>query len=167
MNEVVEKLHGWMKEDYWARYGETQYKFIRKAILVEQYLGDDILTYKFYCFHGVPKVVYVLADNSETDYPDGTKFESCCTVDDCELTVLSSEEKYVRELIAKNSELAKMMEISRQLSAEFPFMRIDLYNVKGKIYFSEFTFIPTGGLMRISPPETMDAWGKMLNIEQK
>jgi len=109
-------------------------------------------------------VVYILDDSGVPDYQDGTKFEKVCVVDDSELTILSSEEEYVQELASAQTELTKMLEIARHLSAEFPLVRIDLYNVKGQIYFSEFTFIPTGGLMQLSP-EAMDAWGKMLNME--
>lgn len=164
VDEVVARLHDWMNEDYWMRYGETQYRFIQKAILVEEYLGDQILTYKFYCFHGVPKVVYALLNAEETDYPDGTKAERRCAADGQEVTVLASEEKYVETLTADAAALEQMMRVSRALSADFPFVRVDLYNIDGKIYFSELTFIPTGGLMRISPPEVMDEWGRMLDL---
>lgn len=48
------QLKKWLKQDYWKEYAETQYKFINKKIIVEQFLGDEISTYKFYCFNGEP-----------------------------------------------------------------------------------------------------------------
>lgn len=56
---IVKTVDSWLKEDFWKIYCEPQYKFIPKRILVEEYLADDIQTYKFYCFHGKPEVVYV------------------------------------------------------------------------------------------------------------
>ena len=58
----------------------------------------------------------------------------------------------------------KMVELAEELSSEFPFVRVDLYNVDGVIYFSELTFIPTGGNMKLKPESVLDEWGSWLHI---
>lgn len=58
----------------------------------------------------------------------------------------------------------EMMKISKDLSKDFPFVRVDLFNINDKIYFSELTFIPTGGVMKITPEEKDLEWGNLLKI---
>jgi len=65
-NDVANTLNIWMKEDCWKIYGEPQYKEVEKCVLVEEYLGDNIETFKFYCFNGVPRFLYVSSPNSST-----------------------------------------------------------------------------------------------------
>ena len=57
------QLDKWMKMDYW-REGEIQYKYIKKKIIIEEYLGagEELKTYKFFCFNGEPKVLYISLD---------------------------------------------------------------------------------------------------------
>lgn len=52
-----------------------------------------------------------------------------------------------------------MYNLAVELSKYFPFVRVDLYNIDGKIYFSELTFIPTGGMMNIYPKSVLKEWG--------
>lgn len=66
--EVRKRLERWMKEEYWTKYAEPQYKYIKKRILIEEYLGDSIHTYKFYCFHGEPKVMYISSNGENGEY---------------------------------------------------------------------------------------------------
>ena len=53
--------------------------------------------------------------------------------------------------IPKPENFDKMMEIASKLSEDFPFVRVDLYNVSGKIYFGELTFYPWSGYVQYTP----------------
>ena len=64
LEDAVKTLGRWLREDYWKIYCEPQYRFVRKAFTVERYLGNNIETYKFYCFNGKPEVMY-LSSNGE------------------------------------------------------------------------------------------------------
>ena len=57
--------------------------------------------------------------------------------------------------LEKPKNFDKMIEISKELSAEFPFVRVDLY-------ISELTFVPTNGFMHIEPENLLLEWGKWL-----
>ena len=59
-----------------------------------------------------------------------------------------------------------MVEMSKILSEDFPFVRVDLFEVDGKIYFSELTFTPCGGLMKISPQEYDKNWGNLIDLNR-
>lgn len=57
-----------------------------------------------------------------------------------------------------------MVEVAEELSSEFPFVRVDLYNLDGRIYFSELTFVPTGGNMKLKPESVLEEWGSWLHL---
>ncbi len=159
-NEVAAKIKKFIREDYWVQRCETQYMMIKKAILVEQYLGHKIKTYHFYCFHGEPKIVYV-----STDGDDGKKdlYMDYFDMDWNWLEIIRTGHLQKKD-IPKPQNYEKMVEIAKELSKDFPFVRVDLYNVDGKIYFSELTFIPTGGMMEVEDDSVLYEWGKWLKL---
>ncbi len=161
LDEVVTQLDVWMAEDFWKVYCEPQYKDVPKRIIVEEYLADDIQTYKFYCFNGSPEVVYVSSngENGEKDlYLDYFDMEWNW------LPITLDTHQHVKGEIAKPKNFGKMIQLAKELSVDFPFVRVDLYNVNGEIYFSELTFIPTGGMMKLHPESIIDEWGKKLKL---
>jgi len=159
-SSCIKKLNDWMKEDYWKEYCELHYKNIEKKILVEEYLGDDIETYKFYCFNGVPQFIYAMTMNGDKHYIDffdtGWKH----------MDVYRSDRPGVPDpsVIKKPEHLGEMLELAGKLSAEFPLVRVDLYDLD-KVYFSELTFTPAGGFLKLDPPETELIWGEKLSIK--
>jgi hypothetical protein len=60
--------------------------------------------------------------------------------------------------------LDKMVEITKKLSKQFPFVRCDLYDCYGKVYFGELTFYPGKGIERFSPQKTDIDIGAMLSL---
>jgi hypothetical protein len=159
--KTKKQLKSWMHMNYWKMFAESQYKNIDKRILIEEFLGNDLKTYKFYCFNGIPKVIYVSSngENGEKDlYLDyfDTKWNL--------LPITLDGHKHCTQGIEKPKQLKKMLNIATELSKEFPFVRIDLYDVNNEIYFSEYTFVPTGGFMKITPASFLDTWGDWLDI---
>lgn len=155
--DAIKKLNAWMKMDYWIA-GEVQYKFIQKKIIIEEYLGDgtDLKTIKFFCFNGEPKVSYLSMDEDHyLDYYDMNFVWLPYS--------LHGHEHYPGEL-TKPATFDRMVEIARDLSRDFPFVRVDLYDSKGTIYISELTFVPTGGYMKINPSNVLKEWGDWLEL---
>lgn len=140
VDKVVKQIAEWIKEDYWKYYCEPQYKNVKKCILVEQYLADDIQTYKFYCFNGNPKVLYV-SENG----PNGEKdlYLDYYDMEWNHLDLTLGDHLHAEKLTEKPKNLEEMVELARKLSEDFPFVRVDLYDVDGSVYFSELTFIPS------------------------
>lgn len=159
--EVEKTVLQWMDEDCWKIYAEFQYQFVEKKILIEQYLGDRIKTYKFYCFNGVPKVVYCSQADEEgnadryLDYYD-LKWNH--------LDIHLGEHPWNPIPVVRPCCLEKMIEIANELCKPFPFVRVDLYEIEGKVFFSEFTFEPTGGYMQLYPSSVALEWGEWLKI---
>jgi hypothetical protein len=77
------------------------------------------------------------------------------------------------EIVANNhtqlarKKLDKMIEISKKLSKQFPFVRCDLYDCRGKVYFGELTFYPGKGTERFYPRKADMDIGSMLSLSDR
>lgn len=161
VEECKTKLTKWLNEKFWKLYCEPQYKYVKPAFIIEQYLGDDIATYKFYCFNGEPEAMYISSngENGEKDlYLDYYDMD----MNWIDLTLYPH--LHAIDKANKPQTFEQMKDISRELSRPFPFVRIDLYSVCNKVYFSEFTFIPTGGNMKLTPSSYLTDWGNKIQI---
>ena len=154
-------LRKWLKEYYGKRLAEVQYKSIKRRIIVEEYLGSDIEVYKFFCFNGEPRTMYV---SVRGENGENAKYLNYYNMDWELLDIrLEGHENSPYE-IEKPADFEEMKNIAKSLSRDFKFVRVDLYNAKGKVYFSELTFTPTGGLMKLKPEEILAEWGRWLRI---
>lgn len=135
---------------------EPHYCAIKPLILAEQLMGDGTILpidYKFYCIKGEVCFVFVVSER-ET----GVKFSSLDT-DWNELPYINKE--YLpKQKPEKPDNLKEMVEVARKLSSDFEFVRVDLYDFQGKVYFGELTFSPLGGILSYFPMETLELLGK-------
>lgn len=142
---------------------EWPYKNVKPRIIAEEYMEDEggaeigLTDYKFYCFDGVPKYLYVSAGLEN----HATARISFLTLDWQFAPFGRSDYKSFEELPKKPADLSAMIEIAKSLSKGFSFLRVDLYEIKGKIYFSELTLSPCSGMMPFSPRE----WDERLGLE--
>lgn len=142
--KAIKQLRKWGKCKYWLLHSEMQYKYIPKKIICEQLLSDEnvsgpIPDYKVYCFHGIPQAIFVMHDrggNLKTEFFDTS------------WNTLENTNKYdsPSTITPQPVCLNEMVNISKKLSAPFPFVRCDYYIVNNKLYFGELTFTPAGGL---------------------
>lgn len=163
VNQAAGQMKKWFRTDYWRKFGEIHYRPIEKKIIVEEYLGSEIATYKFYCFHGEPKLLYI-SYNGEDGEKD--KYVTYYDLDLKELPYELMPHERKHGDIEKPENFAVMEEYAQKLSREFPFVRVDLYNVRGRIYLSELTFFPTGGFMRLKPQGSDMEWGNWLKLDK-
>lgn len=161
LDMVAVQLEQWLKEDYWKIYCEPQYRYVEKKILVEEYLPGDIETYKFYCFHGKPKILYI---SKSGEHGEADLYVDYYDMNLNWLPITLDQHLHSKEHVRKPEKYEEMVQIAENLSKEFPFVRVDLYDVGGKIYFSELTFIPTGGMMKLHPDNLIEKWGEWIEI---
>jgi len=159
--EVGSKISKWLSEDFSLYNAEPHYASIERKIICEEYLGEDIIDYKFFCFHGKPEFFYIAQGfghgiNERMNFfnMDGTKAD-----------FTREEYNEFESEIRMPERLQDMIEISKVLSSDFPFVRVDLFEIDGKIIFSEMTFTPGGGYMTIHPIEYLEKWGSYINIK--
>lgn len=163
MSVLKKMITGWQQEDFYKQERELQYKPCVPRIICEEYLEDgatgDLPDYKFYCSKGEPKIIQVDTDRFVDHKSDllGLDWKPL---------------EYVRvatygaagELPKKPRTLAKMIEIARRLSEDFPFVRVDLYSINNKIYFGELTFTPGSGWVTLEPVSGEIEFGTMIDL---
>lgn len=119
----------------------------------------ELFEYLIFCFNGEPKLI-LFASGKRTD-------KICCTMFDTQWNNLHfNYGGYLHENpvpVPKNFD--KMLDIARTLSKDFKFVRVDLHNVDGKIYFGEMTFTPASGYMKFRPREYDRILGGMLDLK--
>ncbi len=111
-------------------------------------------------------------ENNIYDKGDDEHYTECLDYFDMDFVhlnyTLGNHPHYAKK-INKPKNFEHMKDLSKELSKDFPFVRVDFYDVNGKVYISELTFIPTAGSMRLKPENVLNQWeGKnLLNIENE
>jgi len=148
--KIKKLLKQWLKKNFCldSNIGiEWAYKNISSRILIEEYLDEDNKPpkdYKFFCFSGRVEYVQVSFDRF------GDASERILDRNFSPLDVYNGVKLYQGD-IEQPVNYDKMIEIAETLSSDFDFVRVDLYNIKGKIYFGELTFYPAAGLAPFVP----------------
>lgn len=160
ISESKKLLKKWIKQDFGLFNIEPHYSNIQRRIICEKYLGNNILDYKFYCFNGQPKFYYISKD---LDNLQNGKISFY----DLEGHKIPVKRKVYKELEIKADQydIEKMLKIVKILAEGFTFVRVDLFLVEKEIYFSELTFLPSGGMMEIDPQKYDYIWGEFLDIK--
>ena len=162
-DKAIKKLNKWLKEDFSKQKKEPQYKNIKKKILCEKYMEDNqgqLLDYKFFCFNGKVEFLKVNFDRFE-----GHKINFYDT--DWNLLNFKGNHPHYFGKVEKPKNLDKMIEISEKLaiSTGLSFVRIDLYNIDGEIYFGEITLTPNSGKAIFKPIEKDLEYAKKIELD--
>ena len=156
-------LNRFLKRDYYSQWREWQYKDIPKRIIAEEYIASDdngLTDYKIHCFNGEPKLILVCKDRfSRSGLTEDFFNENWEHLD-----VRRPDYPNASSSISRPELLDEIMELSRILAGDIPFVRIDWYIVNEKILFSEITFYPASGLTAFVPESWDDEFGKWLSL---
>lgn len=148
---------------------EWNYKNIPRKLIVEKVIRDKQgnlpLDYKFMCFDGVPKLLFldiglINSDKSYNHHYPRNIYDMDFNLLPCHETRPNAPCK-----VEKPKNFEKMIDISKKLSSPFPFCRVDLYNVDGKVYFGEITFYHGGGCNNIEPIEWDLKMGSWIDLD--
>lgn len=142
--------------------GEWSYLNIEPKIIIEEYLEDEsgsLRDYKVHCFHGEPQYIQVDSDRFENH----TRAFYDLEWNRCQfgLGFKRSDER-----VAPPAQLKEMIELSRKLSNDFPYVRMDYYCANEKLYFGEFTFFHGSGIEAFDPDQCDYEWGNLIDISQ-
>ena len=119
-----------------------------------------MIDYKFFCFDGEVKALFIA-----TDRPYDTRFDFF-DKQFVHLPIINGHPNS-EKTINKPANFEEMLAVAEKLSAGIPHVRIDLYNVKGKIYFGEMTFHHFGGLHPLEPNEWETTFGNWITLPRK
>ncbi len=166
-SSVKKKIKKFLKRKYYYVHREWPYKNVVPKIIIEKYMkdkvSDELIDYKVMCFNGIPKIIFTCTDR----FKDSLKV----TFFDLNWNKMPFERKYPssNEKISKPVNLNEMLKLSKKLAQDIPFVRIDWYEINGKLYFGELTFFPGSGYEVFNPIEWDKKLGDMLelNLENK
>ena len=149
---VCAKLSAALRRNYYRRFYEWSYKGLRPRIIAEQYMGDDIADYKFFCFDGKPEVMFVATQRNSAEE---TKFDffdmSYRHLDFC------NGHPNAESCPPMPASFEEMKTLAAMLSEGMAQVRVDFYEIDGKIYFGEYTFYHWSGFMPYEP-DSADEW---------
>lgn len=149
--KLVEKVESFLKQSSASAGREWAYSQGKPKIIIEQLLEDpnstdgSVFDYKILCFNGNPEYIVLDIDRFTGHKRNiyDTSWNDLEIESDCPCAKGITFEKPVN--------YDKMLNIAKMLSEDFPAVRVDLYNIEGKIYFGELTFFPWSGYVSYNP----------------
>lgn len=153
-----------LKRNPYSITREWPYKNVKPRIIAEQYMEDDtthdLRDYKFFAFDGVAKALFIATERDSK--AEETKFDFF----DMEFNHLPFTNGHPNAKIqpAKPQTFDEMKALAAKLSKKIPQLRVDFYEVNGKVYFGELTFFHWGGMKPFEPEEwdyTLGSWIKL------
>ena len=158
------KINACLRHNYYWGMREWPYKNVQPRIIAEQYLEDkeygELRDYKFFCFNGVVKALFVASERMVEG--EETKFDFF----DADYNHLPFCNGHPNAVILpeKPTHFTKMKELAGTLSVGLPQVRVDLYEVNGKIYFGELTFFHWSGMTPFEPEEWDYKFGEWITL---
>ena len=162
IEEAKAKLKNWMKQEncLYYRHFEPQYEGIKPMILCEKYIEqmDGLLyDYKIHCFHGEPKFVQL---NDRWGTHSGCIYDMDWHKTDLHTDFTLDERDY-----EKPECLDDMLRVAKIIAKNFPYCRVDLYQIDHKVYFGELTFSSSAGNLHMPKKDALE-WGALLDLKK-
>lgn len=159
-DDARKKLRKCLHSSLYRMFAEWSYKDIQPRILAEELIDDTPDDYKFNCYDGHAESVMVCNGRGAGD----TKFYFFDRGWNLKRYNLRGIQAAPDFTLPKPEGIDLMFGLAEKLSAGFPFVRVDLYNVRGRIYFGEMTFYPCSGFDNRLLPATDRLFGDMINL---
>ena len=166
VEKVKKDLRRGLKENYYKKYREWPYKNVQPKVFAEAYMEDEfgeLRDYKFFCFDGKVKAMFIASDRQKEG--EEVKFDFY----DTDFNHLPFTQRHPNANVqpSKPKNFHEMIRLAAILSKGIPEVRVDFYNVKGHIYFGEFTFFHFGGMVKFNPFEWDYKFGEWITLSKK
>jgi len=164
IDDAIKKLKKGERSHYYWRSREWPYKNVKPRIIAEQYMEDsttsELRDYKFFCFDGEVKALFIATDRQKKG--EETKFDFF----DADFNHLDIKNGHPNAEIppAKPKMFDNMKELAGKLSKGIPQLRVDFYEVNGKVYFGELTFSHWSGMKPFEPVEWDYKFGEWIKL---
>lgn len=163
---IRDELKKAMKYDLYKLSREWPYKNVRRRVFAEEYLEDkgtgELRDYKFFCFDGKVKIMFIATERQTREEPFFNYFdENYCPLD------IKQKHPQAKIPPPKPILFEQMKDLAEALSIGLPHVRVDLYQVNGRIYFGEFTFFHHGGIVPFIPARWDETLGSWLHLPSK
>ena len=166
INFAKKRLKYFLRRNYYNCNREWPYKNVNPRIIAEEYMEDstykELRDYKFFTFGGVPKVLYIAQGrgNGESTVADFFDME----FNHLDLTI---DHNMANTPPEKPRCFEEMKRLAAILSEGTPQLRVDFYEVDGRIYFGEMTFFHCSGFEKFHPEEWDKIFGDWVKLPNK
>ena len=166
LSEAKKKLRKSLKQNYYWHGREWPYKDVQPRIIAEAYMEDketeELRDYKFFCFDGVVKALFIASDRQK---PVDTKFDFF----DADGNHLDIKQGHPNAAVPPNLPMnfELMKQLASVLSDGFPQLRVDFYEVNGRVYFGELTFSHFDGMVPFIPEKWDEIFGNYIQLPKK
>lgn len=141
-------MNSWLNLNVYAFGREWNYKDIKPRIIIEKLIEHQpLIDYKFMCFNGEPKYLQINNDL------DGVHYVDFYDIDWNRAHFTYNKFAKSNHVLPIPPQFEEMKALAKELSAPFPYVRVDFYNPPGKVIFGELTFFPGSGLLPLIPVE--------------
>ncbi len=165
INAAITKLMDSTERDYYRFNKEYPYKYVTHRYIAEEYITDEsgyeLKDYKFFCFNGVPR--YVQLDFDRQTNHRRNIYDTSWNLIDLQILFPRGNDRF----FPKPPNFDLMLEVAAKLSYGIPHVRVDLYNVNGKVYFGEMTFFHGSGMEFFIPVEWDFKFGDYIKLPQQ
>lgn len=162
--QAKKRIEACLKKNFfwWGR--EWPYKNVKPRILAERFMEDEktaeLRDYKFFCFDGEVKALFVATERQKAG--EEVKFDFF----DADFNHLPIRNGHPNADVwpEKPACFEEMKRLASKLSEGVPHLRVDLYEVNGKIYFGELTFAHFSGMTPFEPEEWDYTFGSWITL---
>lgn len=166
--QAVKKLKAGLKRDYYKQWREWPYKNVPRRIIAEQYVEpeakfQDLPDYKFFCFNGEVKALFVATDRQKEG--EDVKFDFFD--EHFNLLPFKQGHEHAETTPQKPTHFELMKSVAAKLSEGIPHVRVDFYEAGDKVFFGELTLYHFSGLVPFQPKEWDRIFGDMLTLPEK
>lgn len=169
LSEIRKETEGWLKMKFGVGTNEPHYKLIEPCIIVEQLLEDhsmqsfskSMIDYKVWCFEGKPYSILVVANR---DYQTGSYQLDTYDIRWNRINGALTNVHGSPSLLPKPKNFDKLLDCASILSKGHKQVRVDLYDIDGKIYFGEMTFTSQGGYMNYFTKDYLLEMGSQFEV---
>lgn len=161
VKEAEKKINLWLKTNYYFTNRSWPYKNVKPVILCEEFLSTGNLgldDYKIHCFNGEPRYIQFIRGRFGKMI-EGAFYDLNWNKQEFILTIERINSKVIKPI-----NFVEMIEISKKLSKDLPYARIDLYNPSNHIYFGEVTLHSVNGMDKFDPDKYDEIFGDLIDL---
>ena len=168
--KIIKELNSWLTIDCSSSTTEYHYRQITPCIIAErllfstpdeQKISSTLMDYKIWCFNGKPYCCWVCC-NRVGNHTDVMTYDLEWNAHP-EWSIFNEHYRQ-GQILPRPKNFEQMIDTAQILSASFPVVRVDLYNIDGKIYFGELTFTSLGGTMNFYTDDFLLKMGQQIDL---
>lgn len=166
IEDVRKKLNKQLEEDYYLAKREWPYKNIPRKIICEKFMKNydesSPIEYKVFCFNGIPEYILVISGRFRTKEPTMDTYNIMW-----EHTDLINGGPLAGDVYKKPECFDELCKLSKKLSSNIPFLRVDFNYWNNKLFFGELTFFDSAGFEKYEPEKWDYILGDLIKLPSK